>query len=693
MNPTRPRRALLVLLVLAAASALCAGCGGTRHRAPAAAWTGGASDDDGSRGGDGGWSDDDAAGVTGYFDPAGESGFFASPFPSDLRLTERGTMRIGDFPNPRDSAILSEYLAMGEREVRGFGADSGIFFPMNGPIDPASLPARFEDSLAAGASAYLVSLDPDAPDYGRRYPVEFKFTAGPTVYGPPCLLVMLPLQGLPMEHGRTYGAVITTGVRDAKGNPLAPNPGLQRVLAGGSGRPSADAVFTPLAEYLSASGVPLDSVAVATVYTTMRPLDRMIALRDHVYAYDLPGIDPASIAVAEDWGDFLFLGAQVTIPIYQSGVPPYLTHGGGIRFDPDGTPIVDHEIQTRLAITVPATPMPPGGWPFLIFCHGSGGSWRNFIDNGTARWLAWQGIAAASIDAPLHGPRAPYGGPDLWSIFFYNAFNPEAFRDNNVQAAVESMAVLRQIRDLRIPAGIVPGGEVTFDPEKIYFMGHSQGSTVGPLVVAVDPHIKAAYFSGAGASLLWNLMTKVKPFPVLAAAVVALELEPREIGELDRFHPALNLLQHMAETTDTESFNPYLFDRPVPGAPPKHVFQAIGVTDNYVGLPSHGSFAASARLDLIEPVLAEDTWNHLRFTGGALLPDEGAMGNRTDRDGEPVTAATVQYPAPPSGRDGHYVTWEFPSLRRRVRCFFRTALEHGTPTVVTATDDEYAPCE
>ena len=44
----------------------------------------------------------------------------------------------------------------------------------------------------------------------------------------------------------------------------------------------------------------------------------------------------------------------------------------------------------------------------------------------------------------------------------------------------------------------------------------------------------------------------------------------------------------MAETTDTESFNPYLFDRPVPGAPPKHVFQAIGVTDNYVGLQSKG---------------------------------------------------------------------------------------------------------
>jgi hypothetical protein len=682
--------ALLALLVLLA---LGVGCGHSRHDHAASSWNGGASDDDDTRGGDGGGSDDDAGGVTGYFDPTGEAGFFASAFPSDLRLNASGTIHIADFPNPRGSGILSSYLALGEREIQGFGADSGIFFPMNGPIDFASLPATFEASEAADASAFLVSLDPTAPDYGRRYPVEFQFTREPMVYGPPNLLVMLPLQGLPMEHGRAYGAVVTTGVLDTDGSPLVPNPVLQRVLAGTSGESRAEAVFAPLADYLNASAVPLEHVAVATVYTTMRPLDRMIALRDHVYAYDLPGIDPASVALAEDWHDFYFLSATVTLPMYQSGTPPYLLDGGEILFDAAGVPIVDHDFQTRLAITIPATPMPPGGWPFLIFCHGSGGSWRNFIDNGTGRWLAWQGIAAASIDAPLHGPRAPWGDSSWWSIFFYNAFNPLSFRDNNVQAAVESMALLRQLRDLRMPAGVVPGGEARFDPDHIYFIGHSQGSTVGPLLVAVDPNIQAAYFSGAGSSLLWNLLTKQKPFPVLDAAIVALKLMPEEFGELDRFHPALNLLQHMAETTDTLSFNPYLYERLVPGAPPKHVFQAIGVTDGYVGLQSHGAFSASAGLDLIEPVLAQDTLDRVLLAGGTLLSDEGVSANRVDREGDPVTAAVVQYPAPPSGRDGHYVTWEFPSLRRRVRCYFRTALEHGTPTVVGATDDEYAPCE
>jgi predicted esterase len=682
-------RAAVALLLLAAA---CIGCADEAADDDPGGAGFGPDDDDGRGGDDDEGDDDDGPGVSGLFDPTGRGGFFASPFPINLRLTADGTLRIADFPNPRGSVELRRYLALGERDVKGFGANSGVFFPLNGPIDPGTLPADVAASTADDATAYLVGIDPDGPDYGRRYPVEFRFNEGPMVYGPPNLLVMLPIQGVPLEHGRTYAAVVTTAVRDADGRPLAPNPDLQHVLAGDSGRARAEAVFAPLANFLEDADVPRDRIAVATVFTTQRPLDRMTALRDHVYAIDLPGIDPASVRFEQDHGGFSFLSAVVTLPIYQQGTPPYLVSGGAIGFDAAGRPIVDHTIQTRLAISVPKGETPAGGWPFLLFAHGSGGDWTDFIDRGVAGWLAASGIAAASIDAPHHGPRAPGDNPDMWSVYFYNAVNPDAFRDNNVQAAVEQMALLRQLRTLVIPNGVVPDGEVRFSADRVYFMGHSQGSTIGPLLVAVDPYIQAAYFSGAGSSLLWNLLTKTKPFPVVIAAEVFLRLRPTETGELDRFHPALNLMQHMAEMADTVSFNPYLFDRAVPGAPTKHVFQAIGVTDSYVGLPCHGAFSASARLDLIEPLLADDSLDRILLAGGSLLPDSGITGNRRDASGDAITGAVVQYPAPPSGRDGHYVSFEFPSLRRRIRCFFATALADGTPTIVPASDDEGAAC-
>lgn len=657
-------------------------------------------------------ADDDTTevGTSGWFDPTESDGFYSMPFPNDLRIEADGTIRVLDAPNPRGSLFVDRYLAVGDRDVKGFGANSAVLMRFTGSIDPGTLPADEEESASDTSSAFLVSIDPDAPDYGRRYPLQFKYNDEATVYAPEHFLVMLPLQGVPAEYGRRYAAVVTTQVTDAVGDPLVPPAALTAALDGTHADAKVNDLMAPLAEYLTSEGYEFDEVAQATVYTTGRPIDRMVAMRDQVYDMTLPAIDTNTLELRDDTDTYWGVTGQLTIPIYQKGQVPYVVNGGDIAFDDDGAPIVQRTETTRFMLTIPKGSMPENGWPLLVYSHGSGGSYRSFVSDNTAVWLARNGIAAVSIDAPHHGPRNPISQDSAWESFcFYNALNPTALRDNEYQAATELMAVLRETLALTVPGDLLvsppdadtptaddDAGEpdAFFDPEWVFFMGHSQGSTVGPLITAVDPHIRSAYFSGAGASFLWNILEKTNPFPIKYVLQIALHLSgPEANAELDEFHPMLNIAQHFAENADTMSFNPYFHQRPVPGTTPKSVMQALGVSDTYVCLQCQGSFAASASMDLIEPEENPDAFTRMVWTGGEILPDDGVTGNRLAYDGEPVTSAMVQYPQHPDGGDGHFVTRQYESMHRRVGCFFRTEIDHGLPTVVNKIEDELAPCE
>ena len=639
----------------------------------------------------------------GRFDLFESEGFYSLPFPMDLRTTALGTIRTSDFPNPINSPIIRKYLEIGERDVYGFGANSGILFSFVASIDESSLPQNIADSVEPEASVYIVGIDPDSPDYGEKYPIKWKFTEEATDYGPSNLLVLLPYQGVPMLHGTTYAAIVTTDVLGTNGLPIRLNAELLSVIKGQSPNSEANNVFAPLADYLEDKKIDFEKIALATVFTTMDPIPRMVAIKDHVYSYNLPGIDADAMVLDEERDDYYILTGTVTIPIYQKGQVPYVINGGAIFFDQQGAPIVEDDLDTRLVVTIPKGNIPVDGWPLLVYSHGSGGSWKSFVSKGVARWMALKGIAVVSIDAPHHGTRNPISSDSAFESFcFYNALNPESFRDNNVQAAAELMAVLRQMMELAIPSGILipekgdAGKEylIDFDGDEIFFMGHSQGSTVGPLFVTVDPNIKAAYFSGAGASLLWNMLTKEEPFSVFHLVQLLTGMTPLEGAEhLDEFHPLLNVIQHMAELVDPVGFNPYLYERPMSGVSPKDILQAQGITDTYVGLPCHGAFGAAAAMDMIGEVIGADAWDRIQWTGGSVLADTGVTGNRIDFNGSSITAGFVQYDQWPDGGDGHYVTFQYPSMHRRVACFFKTYIDNGIATIVDDTGDETDSCE
>src|SRR5207247_913528 len=113
--------------------------------------------------------------------------FFALPWPMDSRLVMeddgRRHLDLTGFYNPGDTTAIGQYLALFHREpTDGFGTSSAIYFRFDGPVDPATLPAAPEDSLADSSSVFVVDVTPGSPDAGQRIPVRARFTRDKGLY-------------------------------------------------------------------------------------------------------------------------------------------------------------------------------------------------------------------------------------------------------------------------------------------------------------------------------------------------------------------------------------------------------------------------------------------------------------------------------------------------------------------------------
>src|SRR5262245_54453326 len=88
-----------------------------------------------------------AGAVQPVFDPSGSS-FYDLPFPHELRRDADGTVSIASFPFP-SNPLIDQYRDVIEQSP-GFGIASGVFFKLDGGIDPSSLPADADASRTPG---------------------------------------------------------------------------------------------------------------------------------------------------------------------------------------------------------------------------------------------------------------------------------------------------------------------------------------------------------------------------------------------------------------------------------------------------------------------------------------------------------------------------------------------------------------
>src|SRR5450755_2210064 len=122
-----------------------------------------------------------------------------------------------------------------------------------------------------------------------------------------------------------------------------------------------------------------DIVGVA-VYRTDDPIAGMRAVVASMLARPIP-VPNAPLAPNEVFSNFCVYSATIDMPSYQTGVPPYAAVGGEWTFDSQG-PIFQRMETATIVVTLPQAPMPPSGFPTVVFSRTGAGGDRPLVDRG-----------------------------------------------------------------------------------------------------------------------------------------------------------------------------------------------------------------------------------------------------------------------------------------------------------------------
>ncbi len=614
--------------------------------------------------------------------------FFRLPFPNDVRRdASTGRLNLTGFPHPGTALLgfdlLDRYLRATERSVDGFGTNQLIYFRFSGRLDFATL--RLNETLR------LIDLTTGHPTGTVRYAAN---TAGNRyLCGNPVLIDTG--HGAPMEPGHTYAALVLSGVRDAMGRAVERDADFPAMLADAAPadpvRARAHSAYAPLRRYLASERIDPATVVVATVFTTQQPRRIVPALREAVRAAAAPvpdgfvrcdtgvrspcddgltGADHVRGCIGPADPAFDELQGTLSLPYFQSGTRPYREAGSGaIATDATGRPMAQGSERVCVTITIPrGAAAPAGGWPAVLYAHGTGGSFRSVVGEGLARSLSGVDLgggttvrfATVGFEGVMHGARRGAGVTTPPDQAFFNFGNPEAARDNILQGSADVFSMVRALSAVTLPMLPRAGESVRFDPRRIYFFGHSQGSTVGLPAAAYEPEIAGMVFSGAGGDLRLSLTSKVRPIDI-ASLVPAVLQDPDARGA---GHPALNALQTFFERSDAVNYGRLvLIDRPA-GVGARPVLMTYGLGDSYSPTPTMQTVAATLGL----PAAGSIPGGMNAWPSGAGLPFP-VMNNLAG-----VTAALLEVD-PGSAYDGHFVVFRDRELNERVMRFLASAAQ------------------
>ena len=605
--------------------------------------------------------------------------FFDLPWPNDVYVDESGFIDVRGFPNPARNPTLADYIEAISTRLEGWGTNGAAYLRFEASVDEGSLPLTPQETLAEGASVFLVDVDPDSPTRGERHPAVVVYRDEATVYWPEHCVAVRPVYGMPLAGGRTYAAVVTRDVTAAGGGRFTRSRDLSALVDGGGDSvvEGARGIYGPALDVIEESGVPREQVLSLAVFTTHDPTAELVAVRDWMIdGYPVPEPVEGDWAWVEDADGYTHVeGRYGPVPMLQSGDPPYDAEGSGeIRFE-GGEPVVTQEVDVRFTMSIPTTPMPAGGYPVVLYAHGTGGDWKTFIRNDVATDLAAEGYAVIGIDQVLHGERNPTtSSPDF---LFFNFLNPYAARDNVRQSVVDVIQQARFVANNEVADSVIPGdtGPALLDPSRIYVYGHSQGGLNMPVFLAIDDHARGGVLSGAGGTLAISIIEKKEPLDILLAVKLFLRLpgsSTEAAVEREFFvyeHPVLSLLQTWVDAGDGVNYAHMIFESPREGFAPKSILQTEGLMDLYTTPHNIEALAAAMHNPQAQPVVEPIEALELRGIEPVSLPVTGNVA-----DGE-ATAALLQF-----AEYGHFAAFRNEALRDQIQRFFRS-FEDGVPTI------------
>jgi hypothetical protein len=613
----------------------------------------------------------------------GDGDFYRLPFPNDVRFVN-GKVSLSGHPTPGPALlgfdVVARWLSDLEQTVDGFSTYPTVFFRFSAPVDIGGT------LKAKGAVQFL-----DITDASKPVAQGFAWVAntGRGAYICDNWMALKPPGGSPLTPGHTYAVIIASSVKDMTGAAIGSSPDLQALLA--SSAPSdatlatAWTQYAPLRAWASAAGVSAGSILDAAQFTVGHPatigpkLATAVATAavptatSWIRCGDMPSPCPQATgdrACGMPDPSFDELHAMIALPIFQKGNEPYETpaDGGDLSLASDGTPQLQRTEQVCMSLTVPKTAMPAGGWPLLVYAHGTGGSFRSEVPEGVAAREAMQGIAVLGIDQVEHGTRrgTSQTSPDQ---LFYNFTNPAAARGNPLQGAADQMSLVRFASSFDLPAAQSPtGAEIKAGP--LAFWGHSQGATEGGIAMPYTAGVLGAVLSGEGAGLEDALVNKTNPIDIAAALPIVLQ-----DAHVDAYHPVLALLQNDLGLVDPLNHAGALVQTPAGAPEQKHVFQPFGQGDTYAPPITEQIFAIAAHLTEAAPPSG--------VTGSPLVgmpPSPVPLGGNAMISGKSITAVVRQY-APAATYDGHFVAYDNAAAEADVDHFLADALAGKVPMV------------
>jgi hypothetical protein len=635
--------------------------------------------------------------TTSLFDVSGALStgrFFDHPYPSDARLTAGVTPALDGFLNPQANPLVDGLLSIAA-ERPGFPTVPVAYFRFSGALSPRDLNDVVLPS--ADAAALLLDVDESSPDYGQALPVVLA-TLPTDDYTPAGLLAVAARPGFVLHPERRYAFVVTDALRDATGTAVIAGDSFATLRDGGSpsGERGDSALYASLWPALEALGIAASRTVSATVFTTGDVVAELAALSDAMLeTYDV-SID--ALAVDPDDGAdhprFCELLGTVSFPQFQRGTPPF-DEDGTFEIGSDGLPVEQRQEIAPIVITLPNGEMPAGGYPLVMYFHGSGGLSSQVVDRdtvlvtdgpptkgeGPAHVLAPHGFATAGSAHPVN-PERLAGASE---IAYLNLDNLKAFRDTFRQGVIEQRLYLDALLALSIDPQTVssctnltlPSGETGyhFRADPVLALGQSMGGMYTNLIGAVEPRIKAVTPTGAGG--FWSL------FILETSLIGGKTLVPIVLSsttELTFMHPALHMLETAWEPVEPMVYMPRLARRPLPGHPSRPVYDPVGKDDSYFPTQLYDAIA----LGYGHQQAGDEVWPSMQ-TALSLAELDGIIpypvnDNLRSESGDSYTGVIVQYEGD-GIYDPHAIFVQLDTVKHQYGCFFETFVTRGSATL------------
>lgn len=646
------------------------------------------------------------------------SEFYRLPFPNDIRMGN-GKVTAGHATpgrGPLDIDPVERMLQAANTEMTGFGTSPTIFFRFSTRLDFDSVDFTYDDT---DPNLRLINIDPESEQY--KQPKGYVWSASDGRGRFMCFnwLTLKPHADDPLNPSTTYAGLIMKSVRaclesDTEGGPncaagspeFAQDSDFQAMLSdtkpADSNLAAAWDKYAKLRQYLKDEGIAKTDVVGAAVFTTVAATEVMSKARPAIR--NLPAPVPSNAVVCgpgveSPCGEvgnekrvcnttsehFVEVQGTLSIPIFQEGTPPYLdpSDGGRIKLGPGGIPQIVRTEDVCFSLTIPKAEKPPAeGWPVVLYAHGTGGTFRSAVLDGTATNLALAdasangtGIATLTIDGSMHGPRRN-STLDPEHLFF-NFANPAAARGNVMQGAMDYLALVHFVETHQ---GLIAGVAATFDPLRIGFLGHSQGATIGPLFTAFEPSLGAVVLSGAGSGLVRSILNKTSPVDIRSGVAAALQEDPGET------HPVMSIIQQLFDETDTVNYARLLTKSPPADVKPaSNLLVVYGQGDTFTPPETTRLLVDVLGIPAVMPVLDVDPDQPFAgyfkdFESEEDRVVDAPLGPVYPVQGELITAGMVMHA--PDGYDGHFVLFNNPGPAKQVREFFATYFKTGTAEIV-----------